>query len=504
MEHWLEFKKAEKIIFDKEIFVISQNDYKKIKSSFNFLNSIYKNKTIYGINTGFGPMANHLISPSDLKSLQKNLIRSHASGCGENLDDIYVRATLLARVNSLSKGFSGVHPSLIKCLENYINYELYPIIPQHGGVGASGDLVQLAHIGLTILGEGQLRYKNKVYSTAQILKKLELEAPQFYIREGLALINGTSCMTGIGIVNIHLAQKAMDLAILFSCIINEIVKSFNDHFSQILNNLKHHKGQIYIAENMRSLLQTSHRIRNRNENHYIKIENTEVLSHKFQEYYSLRCVPQILGPIKETIDNANIVLENELNSVNDNPIIDYVNQEVYHGGNFHGDYVSFEMDKLKIAITKLTMLMERQLNFLVNPALNNILPPFVNKGTLGFNFGVQGLQFTAVSTTAENQTLSNPMYVHSIPNNNDNQDIVSMGTNAALLCKKVIDNSFEVLAIQAITITQALDCIEKLPEFSTKTQAFYRSIRTIIPTIKDDNVLYPYIPKIIHFLKQYS
>jgi len=171
-------------------------------------------------------------------------------------------------------------------------------------------------------------------------------------------------------------------------------------------------------------------------------------------------VPQILGPICDAVKNAEKVLVNEVNSVNDNPVVDVSSKEVYHGGNFHGDYVSFEMDKLKIAITKLSMLAERQLNFLMNNKLNDILPPFVNLGTLGLNLGMQGAQFTATSTVAENQTLSNPMYVHSIPNNNDNQDIVSMGTNSALMTKKVIDNTFEVLAIEFLTIIQAVDYLK--------------------------------------------
>ena len=185
--------------------------------------------------------------------------------------------------------------------------------------------------------------------------------------------------------------------------------------------------------------------------------NQDIFEDKVQEYYSLRCVTQVLGPVYDTIIQAEKVLTDELNSVNDNPVIDHINQNIFHGGNFHGDYVSLEMDKLKIAITKLSMLAERQLNYLLNDKLNQKFPPFVNLGVLGLNFGMQGMQFTATSTVAENQTLSFPMYVHSIPNNNDNQDIVSMGCNAALMTKKVIDNSFSVLAIQLMTILQAID-----------------------------------------------
>jgi histidine ammonia-lyase len=204
----------------------------------------------------------------------------------------------------------------------------------------------------------------------------------------------------------------------------------------------------------------------------------------------LRCVTQVLGPIYDTIANAENVLVNELNSVNDNPVVDHINQNIFHGGNFHGDYVSLEMDKLKIAITKLSMLAERQLNYLLNDKLNQKFPPFVNLGVLGLNFGMQGVQFTATSTVAENQTLSFPMYVHSIPNNNDNQDIVSMGCNAALMTKKVIDNSFAVLGIQLMTILQAIDYLNCQHKLSPHTLALYNQVRTIFPKFIEDQPKY--------------
>jgi histidine ammonia-lyase len=214
----------------------------------------------------------------------------------------------------------------------------------------------------------------------------------------------------------------------------------------------------------------------------------------------LRCVPQILGPVLDTLNFTEQVLENEINSANDNPIICVEEKLVYHGGNFHGDYVSLEMDKLKIVVTKLSMLAERQLNYLLNSKINELLPPFVNLGKLGFNFGMQGVQFTATSTTAENQMLSNPMYIHSIPNNNDNQDIVSMGTNSAVICRKVIENAFEVLAIQIITICQAIDALDQKDKVSSSTRKLYDDVRAIIPTFSEDLVFYPYLEKVKNYL----
>jgi histidine ammonia-lyase len=211
-------------------------------------------------------------------------------------------------------------------------------------------------------------------------------------------------------------------------------------------------------------------------------------------------VPQVLGPVLDAIRNAIETLTNELNSACDNPIVDPETQYVYHGGNFHGDYISFEMDKLKIAVTKLTMLAERQLNYLFHDRINEILPPFVNLGVLGLNYGLQASQFTATSTTAECQTLSNPMCVHSIPNNNDNQDVVSMGTNAALMAKTVIENSFQVMSIHFMALVQAVDCLKIQNELSTKTREIYDEIRTFFPVFVNDTPKYKEIERMKNFL----
>jgi len=281
------------------------------------------------------------------------------------------------------------------------------------------------------------------------------------------------------------------------------VEAYDDHFSKGLNMVKYHGGQNRIAAMLRALLKDSRMIHSRSEHLYnpANIEH-DVFEDKVQEYYSLRCVTQILGPVLDTIGHSEKILVDELNSVNDNPVIDHEKKNIFHGGNFHGDYVALEMDKLKIAITKLSMLAERQLNYLLNEKLNQILPPFVNLGVLGLNFGMQGMQFTAVSTVAENQTLSYPMYIHSIPNNNDNQDIVSMGCNAALLTKKVIDNSFEVLTIQAITVLQAIDYLQCRSKLSPVTQGIYDSIRKIFPKFVDDRARYEEQEKVKNHLVQ--
>lgn len=482
--------KGKKVVLDKAAV-------RNVEENFCFLEAFSTNKLIYGINTGFGPMAQYKVSDENLLKLQYNLIRSHSSGGGNLMAPILVKALMIARLNSLMQGYSGIHTELLKLLVSLINEGVYPCIYEHGGVGASGDLVQLAHLGLVLIGEGEVIYENKIRPTIDIFNKLGIKPLSVRIREGLAIINGTSAMTGIGMVNIIQAQKLLEWSVLLSAMINEVVEAFDDHYSYELNIVKHHKGQNIIAAQLRKILEDSKMIRSRSE-HLYNPENLdrEVFEDKVQEYYSLRCVTQILGPIYDTVYRAEQVIVDELNSVNDNPVIDHKNKNIFHGGNFHGDYVSLEMDKLKIAITKLSMLSERQLNYLLNDKLNQKFPPFVNLGILGFNFGMQGMQFTATSTVAENQTLSNPMSVHSIPNNNDNQDIVSMGCNAALMTKKVIDNSFEVLSIQMMTLLQAIDFLECVPKLSSETLNVYTEIRKIFPKFIEDSPKYKDLEKI--------
>ncbi|MBO9693320.1 histidine ammonia-lyase [Chryseobacterium sp.] len=502
INNFLELKDFQKIIIENEKIELDESLLSRVDKSFQFLKEFSKNKVIYGVNTGFGPMAQFKISDEDTHQLQYNLIRSHSSGIGNPLPAEEVKACMLARLNTLSLGNSGVHQSVIYLLQELINRDITPLIFEHGGVGASGDLVQLAHLALVLIGEGEVFYKGERKSTKEVFETEGLKPIQVEIREGLALMNGTSVMSGIGIVNAYKANQLTDISLRLSCAINEIVQAYDDHLSEALNGTKRHAGQQKVAERMRAHLADSKLIRKREDHLYTHFEEQEkVFKEKVQEYYSLRCVPQILGPVLDTLEYTEKVLENEINSANDNPIINVEDQHVYHGGNFHGDYISLEMDKLKIVVTKLTMLAERQLNYLLNAKINEILPPFVNLGKLGFNFGMQGVQFTATSTTAESQMLSNSMYVHSIPNNNDNQDIVSMGTNAAVICRKVIENAFEVLAIEAITIVQAVEYLGFQDKISSSTKELYHEIRKIIPAFSSDMVMYPYLEEVKKYLK---
>lgn len=490
------------IVFKKEPIDLPAAALEKVNTNHEFLKQFSSHKLIYGINTGFGPMAQYKVSEENLLQLQYNLIRSHCSGSGALLSPVLVKGLMIARLNSLMRAYSGVHADVVELLRELINKDITPVVFEHGGVGASGDLVQLAHLGLVLIGEGEVIYEDKLQSTAEVFKELGIKPLSIHIREGLAILNGTSCMTGIGMINIIHAQRLLGWAAMFSAMTNEVVEAYDDHYSKELNAVKHHTGQNKIAAMLRDILQDSQMIRNRSEHLYQPHNiNHDVFEDKVQEYYSLRCVTQVLGPVYDTIVQAEKVVTDELNSSNDNPVVDHINQNIFHGGNFHGDYVSLEMDKLKIAITKLSMLAERQLNYLLNDKLNQKFPPFVNLGILGFNFGMQGVQFTATSTVAENQTLSFPMYVHSIPNNNDNQDIVSMGSNAALITKKVIDNSFAVLGIQLMTILQAIDYLECQQKLSPKTAELYNKARAIFPKFVEDQPRYKQMEDVRLFLE---
>lgn len=498
----LTFEDLQELIFGDDKVKLHDTVIQRVRQSHDFLHDFAKGKIIYGINTGFGPMAQYQIIREDQKQLQVNLIRSHASGAGALLSPNLVRAAMLARLNTLCLGKSGVHESAIRVLLDLINNNIYPVIFEHGGVGASGDLVQLAHLGLVMIGEGEVIYKNERRSTSEVFSQLGIKPMEIHLREGLAVMNGTSVMTGIGLVNTMLAERAISWSVALSTAICELVESYDDYYSPQLNEAKSHIGQRKVATAMYDQLQLSDYARKREEQLYAHEVEDKVLKTKVQEYYSIRCVPQIAGVVLDAIGQSRELLVHEVNSASDNPIVDHESGNVYHGGNFHGDYVSFEMDKLRIAMTKLSMLAERQINFLMNPNLNGLLPPFVNLGKLGFNFGMQGIQFTATSTTAENQMLANPMSVHSIPNNNDNQDIVSMGANAANMTKHVLENVFQVLAIEALSVVQALDHTQKTKGLSPASHKIYELVRNEIPVFKDDQSQYLSLERLTRRMKE--
>lgn len=498
----ISFEQVKKILFENASFSKETLPLDKVDKCHDFLKEFAKNKVIYGINTGFGPMAQWRVDDAFLTELQYNIIRSHACGAGEPLPDLYVKSAMIARVGTFLQARSGIHREVVELLIEFINRGIYPFIPMHGSVGASGDLVQLAHIALTLIGEGRVHYNGEWRETCEVMASEGLTPISIHVREGLSVTNGTSVMTGIGMVNQYYAEKLLDWETLASVWMNEIASSFDDWMSVELNECRHHEGQNVIAERMRCLAEGTKCLQKREHELYnYGHEDDKVFEHKVQAYYSLRCTPQILGPIYDTLKIARETLEDELNSACDNPIVDPESMRVVHGGNFHGDYISLEQDKVKIAMVRLAMTAERQLNYLFHDRINGILPPFLNLGTLGLNYGMQACQFTATSTTAECQTLAMPNYVHSIPNNNDNQDIVSMGTNTALLCKQVIENVYQVMAIHFIALAQATDCLELKDSLAPATRKIYDDVRRIAPKFVEDATFYEQISEVEMYLK---
>ena len=498
----LSLDEIEQILYHGHSLELPAGVLEKVDACYRFLEKFSSDKVIYGINTGFGPMAQWRVDDRYLNDLQYNIIRSHSTGAGNPLGDVEVKAAMIARLGSVLQCRSGVHTDVVKLLVEFINRDIIPFVPRHGSVGASGDLVQLAHIALCLIGEGKVHYRGEWLPTAQVLEQEGLTPLKMYIREGLSITNGTSVMTGVATVNQFHAETLLDWATEASVWMNEIASSFDDLMAVAENECRRHDGQQVIAARMRALAQGSQCLQSREHELYDEGHAEEkVFEHKVQAYYSLRCTPQILGPVYETLQNSRRVIEEEINSASDNPIVDPDTQNVYHGGNFHGDYISLEEDKVKIAIVRLVMTAERQLNYLFHDRINGILPPFLNLGTLGLNYGMQACQFTATSTTAECQTLAMPNYVHSIPNNNDNQDIVSMGTNTALLTQQVIENAFQVMAIQYIALAQATDCLKIADRLSPVSKRLYDEVRALVPVFVEDTPFYEDIARMIDYLK---
>jgi histidine ammonia-lyase len=478
---------------------------KRVEQAEHFLETAMRKKVIYGVNTGFGPMASHIIGRDELIALQKNLIHGHAVGMGDPLPQEYVIAAMVVRLNTLLKGYSGISAGPLRRLERFINEGIVPVVPEHGAVGTSGDLVQLAHIGLAIIGEGEVFYEGKRQSTAAVLKKHGIPEYALKEKEGLSLINGTSMMTGISALLCIEAERLVSIAIRNAACALESVNSFTDSISETLHALRPHDGQQDVAKILRTLTASSKLMRNRHtfQNAIALTDKTHTIPESVQEVYSFRCIPQVIGPILDTLRTTAREVEIEVNSVTDNPIIDVKGKAFLHGGNFHGEYIAVGIDQLKAAIVKLTMLTERRINFFMHRAINKSFPPFLNLKTPGLTMGLQGLQFVATSTTARSQTLAFPQHIHSIPTNGDNQDIVSMGTDASIMTGEVVENAYIVLTIEMVTLGQlAQFAVEKKKKYSLPSQAHLRDIQKNFPPIIEDRKASDQLASILRHAKK--
>ena len=446
---------------DKQV-ALDPQALERCRASRKFLeDEVAAERIIYGVNTSFGPMCNKIIDDEQIETLQINLIRSHAAGLGEPLKDYIAIAVMVVRLNTLVKGFSGVRIELLEHLQWMINQRVAAYIPECGSVGASGDLIHLAHLSLAIIGEGKVYYQDELLSAEAVYKKLNKSPLRLSFKEGIALMNGTSAMTALAAFALFGARKLLNISCITGAFAIEIFGGIDDAFDEDLHLVKPHLGQLEIAETIRNLYRGSGNITLRSEMHeLIRQQKADgpvfETSINVQDVYSVRCTPQVLAPVTEAISQAVRVVEVEINSSNDNPIIIPEKKKIIHGGNFHGQSIGFVMDMLSMAISTLCNISERRTNKYLDKNLNEGLPEFLIPGTIGLTMGFMGAQYLATSTTAENRQLANPVSTNSISNNASNQDVVSMGTVAARKAFKSVSNAKHIITLEVLADLQAL------------------------------------------------
>lgn len=434
----------------------------RCRASRSFLEEeVAARRIIYGVNTSFGPMCNKIIEDAEIEALQVNLIRSHAAGLGDPLPSYVSNAIMAVRLNTLVKGYSGVRIELLEFMQEMVNRGIAPYIPECGSVGASGDLIHLAHLSLTIIGEGKSYYQGELHGTAALFARLAITPMVLSFKEGIALMNGTSAMTALAAFALFGAKKLLRISCVTGAFALEIFGGIDDAFDEDLHLVKPHPGQLQIAETIRNLYAGSGNITLRKDMHeLIRGHQTGEAVYEttinVQDVYSIRCTPQILAPVIEAIEAATRVVETEANSSNDNPIIVPEKKKIIHGGNFHGQSIGFAMDSLCMAMATLCNLSERRTNKFLDKNLNEGLPEFLIPGTLGLTMGFMGAQYLATSTTAENRQLANPVSTNSISCNASNQDVVSMGTVAARKAFKSVSNAKHVVTLEILADLQAL------------------------------------------------
>ena len=447
---------------------------------------IKENRTVYGITTGFGKFAEVRISLEEIDRLQENLIKSHATGVGQPFQPYQVKAIMLLQANQLCHGASGVRPLVVRQLLGLLNNDIIPLVPQQGSVGASGDLSPLAHIGLVMIGRGQAFYKGKIVNGAEALKKAGMKPLILKAKEGLAITNGTEVMTAIGILNLLEAERLCKMADIAGAMSLEALRGTNVAFDAEIQKLRPHRGQGCSADNIRRLMTGSQ----------IRRSHKECL--KVQDAYSLRCMPQVHGATKGALQHIRQVLETELNSVTDNPLVIVNKGQVLSGGNFHGQPVALAMDYLGIATAELADISERRISRLLDVSLSG-LPGFLTQHG-GLNSGLMIVQNTAASLVSENKVLAHPSSVDSIPTSANQEDHVSMGTIGARKAGQICDNVRYVLACELLCASQGLEFHKPLKP-GKGVNAAYQAIRARVKSFKYDREFYQDIEGIAELIQ---
>ena len=442
------------------------------------------NAPVYGVTTGFGALCNVSIGSDQLSQLQINLIKSHACGTGERVPNDIVKIMMLLKIQSLSYGYSGCKLDTVQRLVAFFNNGIYPIVYKQGSLGASGDLVPLAHMCLPLLGLGEVEYQGKIIPGAEVLRKKRWKPITLASKEGLALLNGTQNMSAFAVWSLLRAQKLSDWADRIAAMSLDAFDGLSEPFIPAVHKVRPHLGQIETAERMLELLKGSQIQKN--------------IKGHVQDPYSFRCVPQVHGAVKDTIRYVKSVIDIEVNSATDNPTVCPEEDLIISAGNFHGEPIALPIDFLSIAMSELANISERRIYRLVSGTRG--LPSFLVANP-GVNSGFMITQYTAASVVSLNKSLAMPSSVDSIPSCQDQEDHVSMGANAAIKLYKVILNTERVLAIELFNAAQALDF--RLPLKSSPAIAkLHEEYRRVVPFILDDELMYPHIEKTIEFLRR--
>jgi histidine ammonia-lyase len=447
---------------------------------------VRQGKTIYGVTTGFGALSDVAISREDTERLQENIIMSHSAGVGDFLDGETVRAVIAIRIKELARGHSGIRLETVHRLQELLNRGIYPVVPEKGSVGASGDLAPLAHLSLVLLGKGEAFYRGQRMPGGEALKRGGIQPLRLEAGEGLALVNGTQVMTAIGGLAVYDASRLSKMADIAAAMSLEVLMGTNVEFDPRIHQVKPHPGQIAAADNMRRITQ-----------------NSEIISShrdcsRIQDAYTLRCSPQVHGASKDAIAFARNVVETEMNSSTDNPLIFEESGEFLLGGNFHGQHVALAMDFLGMAISELGNIAERRIERLVNPQLSGLPAFLVTNG--GINSGFMIAQYTAAALVSENKVLSHPACVDSIPTSANKEDHVSMGTISARKCRDIVKNTEHVIAIELLCGAQAMDLFTNM-KAGEGTRIAYGVIRGAVPHLERDRVLSEDIGAVVKLLR---
>ncbi len=450
----------------------------RIVKSHEIVKDIVKNdRVVYGVTTGFGKFADMKIEPGQTRELQRRLVLSHAAGVGEPMPQDVVRLMLLLKVRNLSQGFSGVRPVVVRQLLDMLNAGIIPVVPEKGSVGASGDLAPLAHMALVVIGEGEAFYQNQRMPGREALQRAGLEPIHLEAKEGLALLNGTQAIQAWGALTLIRARRLVKTADIIGAMSLEGLLGTLTAFDERIQKVRRHPGQLKVASNFRRLLKDSP-----------IVESHRHSSHRVQDAYSLRCIPQVHGAIRDALDHVISVFEREMNGVTDNPLIFPDNGDVLSGGNFHGEPLALSADYLGILLAELADISERRIEHMMDPAVSEMAGFLTEEG--GLNSGFMIAQVTAAALVSENKVLAHPASVDSIPTSANKEDHVSMGTHAARKAFEILKNTEQVLGIELMCAAQGLDLRRPLQP-APATGAVLKEFRKHVAYLAEDRVMYP-------------